>query len=178
MSIAKYIRLSDSFYPLFEQDIRLENPNISYPEVFQAEGYAVVFEYPKPDYNPLTQFVREIAPELTQLGHWEQRWEVVDLDVETITANQVAERTRLVTQASIVSMRQARLALFQTILPDNTNLLDTVNAAVATMPQAAQIAWEYATEVRRDNALVLAIKELLTWTDTQMDDLFILAYTL
>ena len=71
-----------------------------------------------------------------------------------------------------VSMRQARLALLQ------NNLLDAVNAAVGQMPQAAQIEWEYATEVRRDNALVAAMQGLLGWTDVQMDGLFTLAATL
>ena len=69
----------------------------------------------------------------------------------------------------VVTMRQARLALLQ------NDLLDAVDMAVATMTKDVQITWEYATEVRRDNQLVASIKELMLWTDEQIDELFVLA---
>lgn len=66
-----------------------------------------------------------------------------------------------------VSMRQARLQLLA------TNHLATVDAAVAAMGAAAGIEWEYATEVRRNNPLVVGIKQLLQWDDTQLDEYFV-----
>lgn len=68
-----------------------------------------------------------------------------------------------------VDMAQARLALL------NAGLLETVEANLVNMGQAAQIEWEYRTTVRRDNALVAAMKAQLGWTDEQLDNLFIAA---
>ena len=65
---------------LSESEIRVLNPNTSYPVPFiEPEGYAFIFPTPQPAYDATTQRVQAVAPELTVLGHWEQRWEVVDL---------------------------------------------------------------------------------------------------
>lgn len=76
------------------------------------------------------------------------------------------------TPTNSVSMRQAQLALLQ------HNLLDAVDSAILQMPREAQIEWNKATEVQRDNPLVPAMQTLLGWTDEQMDGLFTLAATL
>jgi len=73
---------------------------------------------------------------------------------------------------SIVFMRQARIALHR------QGYLATVNAAVPSMGEEAQITWEYATEVRRDDALTLAMVALLGLTEQQADELFTLAASL
>lgn len=72
----------------------------------------------------------------------------------------------------VVSMRQARLALLA------AGLLDDVEAAISVGPRAAQIEWEYATEVQRDYGLVLEIAPVLGLTDRQLDDLFVAAASL
>lgn len=68
-----------------------------------------------------------------------------------------------------VSMRQARLALLE------AGLLDTVSTAMQGAGQAEQIEWEYATEVRRDSALVAAMAVALGLNDAQLDALFVAA---
>lgn len=73
---------------------------------------------------------------------------------------------------SIVSMRQARLALL------HAGLLATVDAAIAAGGQADQITWEYATEVNRNSALVSNMAAALNLTSQQLDDLFTLAASL
>ena len=97
-----YIRVSDGIYPVGEYNIRLMNPNTSFPVPFvPPEDYEPVFPLPKPSHDSITHFVRELAPELTNKGHWEQRWEVVELDPEIAQANQeiknnqAAENVRL-----------------------------------------------------------------------------------
>lgn len=72
----------------------------------------------------------------------------------------------------VVSMRQARLALLQ------ADLLDDVETAMASASRADQIEWEYATEVRRDSALVVSMTAALGWSSTQVDNLFRVAQTL
>ena len=65
-----------------------------------------------------------------------------------------------------ISMRQARLQLL------TMDLLDTVNSAITGMSQAAQIEWEYSTEVKRDYPLVIALQTGLSMDDTTMDSFF------
>lgn len=73
---------------------------------------------------------------------------------------------------SVVTMRQARLALLQ------LNLLGTVNTAIQTGAEADKIAWEYATEVRRDDPLVVNMATALSLDEAALDGLFTLASTL
>ena len=73
---------------------------------------------------------------------------------------------------SVVSMRQARLALFQ------SGLLSTVDSAISTGEDVDKITWEYATEVRREDVLVQNLSNSLGLTDEMLDQLFILAASL
>lgn len=71
----------------------------------------------------------------------------------------------------VVTMRQARLALLQ------AGLLDQVDAALAAIPdeaarKAAQIEWEYATEVHRTSPLTLSLGAALSLDDAEMNALF------
>ena len=73
---------------------------------------------------------------------------------------------------TIVSMRQARLALLQ------AGLLATVDAAIAAGTEADQITWEYATEVERNSPMVVNLSASLGLTEQQLNDLFTLAASL
>lgn len=92
----------------------------------------------------------------------------VYLDFPPVTHTPLAPQT--------VSMRQARLALL------GAGLLTHVNDALAVMPgiegEAARIEWEYATEVKRDSALVTGMTAALGLTEAQLDALFIAAAAL
>lgn len=65
---------------------------------------------------------------------------------------------------SVVSMRQARLALYE------TGKLDDVELLVQENP-VAKIEWEYATVVERTHPLV----KMLNMTEEELDSLFLLA---
>jgi hypothetical protein len=71
---------------------------------------------------------------------------------------------------SVISMRQARLVLL------SQGLLVQVDATIDAMDEparsAAQIEWEYATELRRDNPLVTAMQASMSLTDAQVDAMF------
>jgi hypothetical protein len=71
-----------------------------------------------------------------------------------------------------VTMRQARLALL------GANLLDSTNLAVMNAGQEAQITWEYASSIHRDDPLLVELTTVLGMTSDQMDQLFITASTL
>lgn len=72
-----------------------------------------------------------------------------------------------------VSMRQARLALFQ------QGILANVQAAIDSLSDPAktitQISWDYATEVRRDDDLVVQLSGALGLDSAALDALFTLA---
>ncbi len=88
------------------------------------------------------------------------------------SADEAANAPSEPTIPTIVSMRQARLALLQ------AELLATVDAAIAAGSEADQITWEYATEVDRNSPLVVNLSASLGLTEQQLDDLFTLAATL
>lgn len=71
-----------------EQEIRNMFPNTSFSVPFiPPEPYKVLFQVPTPVYDWITQSVRKGTPVYTSKGNWEQTWEVVDLDAETIIQN-------------------------------------------------------------------------------------------
>jgi hypothetical protein len=76
-----------------------------------------------------------------------------------------------------VTMRQARLALL------NLGVLDNVETAIASIAdpvikKAAQITWEFSSEVQRNNGLVTQLAPALGLTSEQIDNLFITAANL
>jgi hypothetical protein len=89
-----YINIETNEYPLTENEIRLANPNISYPAIFAADGYVWVFSKPQPVIDPITQYVAELPP-VEINGHYEQAWEVLSFSAEIIAENQAAEALRI-----------------------------------------------------------------------------------
>lgn len=65
-----------------------------------------------------------------------------------------------------MTARQTRLVLL------GAGLLDDVESLVSGMSRAAQIEWEYATYIERDNVLIAEAQPMLGFSDEQMDDLF------
>ena len=106
-----YINTKTQQYPVSESDIRAAFPNTSFAAPFQApEPYAWVFQAPPPPYDPILQAVRELAPVLTDKGHWEQRWDVYGLTAEQVAANQAARAQAVL--ADIMQRTQQRLDEF------------------------------------------------------------------
>lgn len=71
-----------------------------------------------------------------------------------------------------VSPKQARIALL------NAGLLDQVQAAVDAAGGATKIAWEYATEIRRNDPLIETLAQELPLTAAQVDQIFTAAYSI
>jgi hypothetical protein len=80
--MAKLIKIDTKEYPVSVEEFKTRFPHTSFPLQipFADVGYAVVFPSPKPSYNPETETLRELVPELTHKGTWEERWEVVKKD--------------------------------------------------------------------------------------------------
>ena len=65
-----------------------------------------------------------------------------------------------------VTALQARRALLA------ADLLDLVEAAIARQPREVQIAWEYATELHRDDPMLAAVAQTIGLDTVTLDDLF------
>lgn len=66
----------------------------------------------------------------------------------------------------VITMRQARLQLLE------VGLLDDVEALIS-QDRKWQIEWEYATEVERISPLIESVKEGMSLTDEQIDNMFL-----
>lgn len=160
-----------------EQDIKLANPNTSFSVPFNPPAiYKWIFPVPQPEYNPVIQSVREIAPELTGLGHYEQRWQVLNIytkpadEAAAIVADSLAKYQASIPQK--VSRAQFILALLE------LGLLDDVEAAIASADRATQINYKERLEFERSYPLVATMAYALGKTDHEIDSLFVLAATL
>lgn len=91
-----------------------------------------------------------------------------------ITINQ--EKAAKIAVPQTVTMRQARLALLQGGLLANVEV--AINAMPSPQKEAAQIEWQYSSEVHRNKALVQTLGPALGLNDAQLDQLFIAAATL
>ena len=158
-----------------------------YPTKIANPDYVVDSEEPELIDNPDFISYDEWMKETVVTTAYEEA--VVDTDGNVVTP-EVVEVTELVreytpvvvdgvayaleiTLPSVVTMRQARLALLQ------SGLLATVETAITTgTDEAMKIEWEYATDVRRDWASLIALTGTLGMTAEQLDELFILAGSL
>lgn len=77
---------------------------------------------------------------------------------------------------NVVTMRQARLAMFQ------AGILTSVDAAIAGMEgdegEKARIEWQYAQTIDRDHPLVTSLSSVLSISESQMNELFATAQQL
>ena len=161
-------------YPYFGDGSRmfpLYNIKIDYSE---DESYVtftdwlnetrVITEAVEATYDEDGMILTEAVAEVTELVHPYVAKDVTD---------RVDAYIRQATLLSVVTMRQARLALLQ------SGLLATIETAITTgTDEAMKIEWEYATEIKRDWNSLVALTTALGMTSAELDDLFQLASTL
>ena len=70
-----------------------------------------------------------------------------------------------------ITMTQCQLALL------HFGYLDLVETSLSALGREAEILYRTSQTVSRNNALVQAIKQLIPWTESQMDEMFIYAKT-
>ena len=109
---------------------------------------AVVLTDPTPNYDPATETLELSEPTLID-GQWKRTWTVEAKTIDSVT------------------MRQCRLELLA------RGLLDAVETAMATLPQEAQIEWEYATQVNRNFGFVAQMATLLEFSEADTDAFFL-----
>lgn len=104
--MSTYINTENLRYPLYEGDIRLAHPNISFPENFVAPDiYSVVQPTAIPTHDTTAYRVEEGAPSNLD-GTWVQTWVLIPLTKEEMQAQ------RDFLKRGIVSRTQSRLDSF------------------------------------------------------------------
>ena len=63
-----------------ESEIRAAYPNTSFATPFSPDGYAVVHWAGQPDYDKYTQTIQLGAPVEALPNHWEQTWNIIQLE--------------------------------------------------------------------------------------------------
>jgi hypothetical protein len=101
------IKIDTQEYPVSLREFRERFKNTSFPPQFNLEdfGYAVVFDVPQPAHTHY-QYCREIAPEISALGKYQQVWEVVDMTQEQKDAVDVAEAAIAAEAARVAAKAQ------------------------------------------------------------------------
>lgn len=122
-----------------EADIRASFPNVSFAHPFVVpEGYAVLFQAPKPEHNPVTHTVVEGTPQLTFKGHWEQTWVLQPIyqtpEQEAAALAAAAQEASLAFQASVINQVQQRLDSFARTR-NYDGILSACTYASSTMPK-------------------------------------------
>lgn len=122
-----YINTQTGQYPISEQQIRNENPNTSFPILFvPPDEYALVFTSPQPEHNQVIQFAREVAPEMTVKGHYEQRWEILSKFSEyTDDAGAVHSVAEQEANALTADAKEKAKRLIDTCVTNTQQRLDT-----------------------------------------------------
>ena len=130
------------------QEIRQENPNMSIPDGTDCSslGFEFLEEVEQPKQEGF--YAVEVAPINNK-----QTWELREIPKEVPQA---------------ITPLQSKLQLHK------LGLLDDVEALV-TGDRTAQLYWEYALVIERDNEILLMMATSLGMTEEQLDDLFIKA---
>ena len=155
-----------------ESEIKALNPNTSFPQPFVApSGYEVVFETPRPECGELETAYQD-GTEIDSKGNRVIKWSIRDMFTNTedkTKAEQEAEYLEAKRKALVPTMltpRQARLALLAVNLLDDAELL-------VTNDRALQVWWEYSLDIQRDHPMVTTLAVQLDLDDEQLDNLFI-----
>ena len=151
-----------------DSEVRLMFANVSFPngvldEIFLAENDIVKVEYePQPTIDEWTQKVEQDKSATLENGRYIIKYRVLHK-----TETEIIEYRKSQVPQSITPL-QAKLQLLK------IGLLDEVEALV-TGDRTAQLYWEYASVIERDNAVLLLMANSIGLTSEQVDEMFISA---
>lgn len=134
-----------NLWPIYEPEFRAMHPNVSFPSplIDPPEPYYWVVESPPPQYDSITEGLRQIAPRQID-GQWTHQWEVYDLSPEEIAKNKQSHKEQF--YQAVVDVTQSRLDDFaKTRAYDG--ILSLCTYATSTVPKF-QAEGQYGVEAR------------------------------
>ncbi len=152
--------------------LRKDNPNVSFPKNISIETLAEYGVYEVniiPIDNSFDSTTKKAVRTPIELidGVWTLGYEIVDLTTAEI------QEDRNVKLTASISMAQCRTQLSREGLLSNVqSFVDNSNN------EELQIAWEYATRLKRDNILFTQVATMLNKTEEQIDDMYISAMSI
>lgn len=182
------IRLRDTGAVITDHEFRTTNPNVSFPPVLTAElldsfGADPVLEGPQAVPTNRYQFSMRDGVEQIE-GQWFTRYVLGPIFTD-YTDDQGVLHTAAEQQAAYRAGKDAEMRRGMSVTPLQIRrallrqgLLDEVTAFVDQADRETRLAWEYAVQIDRDNALIGAAAEAIGATAADVDGLFRLAATL
>lgn len=158
-------------YPYTITDMRVDNPNVSFPNEIgddTAAGFNTfpVEEVEQPPYNRDTETLVWVNPTYSN-GKWRQNWRV-----DTLPQSEIDKRLNTWRQSASCTPFQGRVAL------SDAGILSQVEAAISSADEKTKVAWEYALEWKRMSPMIVALATALNMTDEEVDNLFKSAQTI
>ena len=158
------IRLRETGAVVYDDEFRRLHPNTSFPLVLSNDVlndfYAdPVLEGPQPELtsNQYAQYDGVVEAN----GQWFTHYIAVDY-----TSEELAIMLNNWREQAICTPFQGRVAL------SNAGLLTQVQTAINAADEKTKLAWEYATEWRRNSPMITELGAALSLSDQQIDDLF------
>ena len=165
-----YVRIENGAVAAYPVDLHVEQPSTSFPWDWDG-GVVGGVEYARvvPVDVPRIYYTKNYAEGQPAKvgGAWTQTWIVTDASPEDVAARLTEIRSRMT-----VSPLQIRRALLQ------KGLLDGITAFVEQADLETRMAWEYAVQIDRSDALIIVAATSIGATEADVDDLFRLAATL
>jgi hypothetical protein len=109
-----YINVATKHYPISEAQLREQFSNTSFPTPFTPpEGYALVQDSIRPEYNPVINNLVEATPEMGSDGTWKQKWSIVPLFYEYIDDTGTLHTAEQQEQEAISAYNSEKLRLLK-----------------------------------------------------------------
>ncbi len=147
-------------------DLRAGFPNVSFPAdlslVALPDGYIWVFPSPQPVPRSF-ETCEEVQPFQDSKGAWRQMW------ITRPWSESEREAWRQTTSCGPLQMRKALR---------QTGDYAVVQAAMAQADEETREAWECASEIRRMDPMIEAMRAAIGMTAEDVDNIFLLAQTL
>jgi hypothetical protein len=159
------------------RQLRLDNPQVSFPREIRDETLAEYDVYPVADAPPPEVASNEqaiAAPPALIDGVWTRQWSVIPKPVMVPPVISDRQFFHALAKMNVISEQEALAAVATGTIPQAMS--DIVEAMPVDSERFdAKMFLSGAVEFRRDHALVAVFGAAMGWTDAQIDDLFIFA---
>lgn len=129
-----YINTLTMQYPVSERDIRNAFPNTSFSIPFvPPEDYQLVFSVPMPTFDSYTHTCREVQPQISTKGHYEQVYELTERTLTQEESDEIISRLKKEKLSQLATLRYEKEIAGITV---NGTIIKTDRESQATLTGA------------------------------------------